>query len=70
MGNKALAVCLYIKKKKTILDKRKHFIEPKRTNLALFTDFKKTFDLIDHSILFLKFFDYGFKNNALILIVW
>ena len=52
----------------TILDKWKLSIEAKRIILALFIDFKKAFDLIDPSILFLKLFHYGFDNTALNLI--
>ena len=34
-------------------------------NLVSFIDFRKAFDLINHDLLFLKLFNYGFDNNSL-----
>ena len=42
-------------------------MEKKENILALFIDFKKAFDLIDHELLFRKLIHYGFDNNSLII---
>ena len=36
--------------------------------MLLFIDFRKAFDLVDVNLLLLKFFHYGFNNNAISLI--
>jgi retron-type reverse transcriptase len=52
----------------SVIDHWKSAIENKQINLALFVDFKKAFDLVNHDLLFLKLFHYGFDNNSLALI--
>jgi len=52
----------------SVIDHWKSAIENKKINLALFVDFKKAFDLVNHDLLFLKLFHYGFDNNSLALI--
>ena len=49
----------------SILDNWKISLDQKKYILALFIDFKKAFDLIDPTLLFLKLFHYGFNNEAL-----
>ncbi len=52
----------------SVIDHWKSAIENKQINLAFFVDFKKAFDLVNHDLLVLKLFHYGFDNNSLALI--
>ena len=49
----------------SILDSLKVSIANKQIVLSLFIDFKKSFDLINPNLLFLKLFHYGFDNCSL-----
>ena len=44
-------------------------VSQKKVNFALFIDFKKAFDLINHRLLFLKLFHYDFDNGSLALLI-
>jgi hypothetical protein len=52
----------------SIIDHWKNAINNKMINLALFIDFKKAFDLVNHELLLLKLFHYGFDNDSLALV--
>ena len=52
----------------SIIDHWKNAINNKEINLALFIDFKKAFDFVNHDLLLLKLFHYGFDNDSLALV--
>ena len=52
----------------SILEDWKSLIDDEKTIVALFIDFKKAFDLVDHKLLLRKLGHYGFSNSAIHLI--
>jgi hypothetical protein len=52
----------------TIIDFSKRHLDNKKHVIAIFLDFSKAFDTIDHQLLLIKLEKYGFSHNAMELI--